>query len=147
MKKPLGQGHATVLGEALDALYTIQSVTHVHQCPPTSPDLLCGFHDFTANCDNSVLQLKAYALMALVCHVDLTQRKKENALVSDCSGKDSSQKPLLSYWEAVCKERRFEMMYEAVQAVLTVSGPVTCLLLASASLHCQGLTAAALSMA
>lgn len=55
MKKPLGQGHAAVLEEALDTLYTILSVSHYHDCLHTSSDLLCDFHDFTTNCDDFVL--------------------------------------------------------------------------------------------
>lgn len=138
MKKPLGQGYATVLEEALDTLYTILSVTHNQQCPRTSPDLLCGFHDFMTNCDNLTLQLKSYALMALACHVDVNQ-KEECAPALGSNGKGTVEQPLIScsYCEVVCKEGRFEMMYEAIQRVLKVSGPFTCALLTSALFRCR----------
>lgn len=75
--------------------------------------------------------------MALVCHNEVTQRKVEYVSVLDCNGKGILQQPLISCCQLVCKDGGAEMMHQVVQTALTVSGPFTCALLASATWQCQ----------
>ena len=121
MTVPLSEDPGLVLHEALEALYTISSATHNHDCLRSSPDLLYSFHNFISNCSNLTLQLKSYALMALICHDEVSLRKQEYKPALNCDGQGALQQPLVSYWGLVFTEGRFEMMYAAVRTLLTVS--------------------------
>ena len=80
------------------------------------------------HCGSLKLELKSYALMALVCHDEMTSRKQDNGPTLDCNDKGTMPQPLLSYFE---EKERFEKMHEAIQLTLTVSS-----LLKSVELHC-----------